>query len=281
MAAVTIRAYGPLNDFLVPGFRQCSFAREVALPASVKDVVEGAGIPHPEIGVVAVNGEPRDFSAIVAPGDRVAVYPWLASLEASGLPALRARLPCPPRFQLDTHLGKLARRLRLAGFDSLYDNAADDVDLAERAGRDDRVLLTRDVELLKRRTVQFGYFVRATAVHQQWLEVSARFDLAPVVRPFTRCTRCNGQLRPTADPGALARVPADVLARGPGGVAERPPAGVSVRDVHKCESCGHVYWEGSHTARIRAWMDSPGCGASIPTPWAPTRAFAEPSCCSS
>lgn len=262
MARITLRAYGPLNDFVVSELRQRSFEREVTLPASVKDVVEGAGIPHPEIGALMVNGEPRDFSALVADGDRIAVYPFLAALDDPTLPVLRDPLPSPPRFLLDTHLGKLARRLRLAGFDTLYANAADDADLAERAERDRRVLLTRDVELLKRRAVEFGYFVRSTDAHRQWLEVATRFDLGPHIRAFTRCTHCNGELRSTTDAEALARVPADVLARGASAAEMRPVSGAPARtsDVYACTSCGHVYWEGSHTARIRAWIRESGIG---------------------
>ena len=260
MARITIRTYGPLNDFVESELRQRPFEREVTLPSSVKDVIEGAGIPHPEIGAIVVNGEPRDFSALLAHRDRVAVYPFFDSIDDVALPRLRGALPSPPRFLLDTHLGKLARRLRLAGFDTLYANAADDADLAEQAARDGRVLLTRDVELLKRRAVEFGYFVRATDAHEQWLEVVSRFALVAHIRAFTRCTRCNGTLRVTTEPEALARVPADVLVRVSSAAAARPVRGDQMHegDVYACSSCGHVYWEGSHTARIRAWLADGG-----------------------
>jgi len=237
---VTLRLYGTLNDFLPRESRQRDVVRDAPLPCSVKDLLESSGVPHPEIGLILIDGVPVGFEAPVPAGARIAAYPTLVRLDASALPALRPALPSPPAFVLDGHLGTLARRLRLAGFDALYENHADDEALAERAARGGRVLLTRDVELLKRRVVEFGAFVRATERAAQFVEVVERFDLAPHMRPFTRCPRCNGMLRVATPNEVTARVPERVRQRG--------------GPFMVCASCGHPYWEGSHTARIRQKM---------------------------
>lgn len=242
MGCITLRLYGLLNDFLPRESRQQEVVRDVSLPCSVKDLVESTGVPHPEIGLILIDGTPAGFDAPVPAAARVAAYPPLVALDASTLPALRPPLPSPPSFVLDGHLGTLARRLRLAGFDAHYESHADDEMLAERAGREGRVLLTRDIELLKRRVVNFGAFVRATDPGEQFVEVVERFDLAPHMRPFTRCPRCNGRLRDATASEVASRVPDRVRERG--------------GPVLACADCGHAYWEGSHTARIRAWLES-------------------------
>ena len=68
-----------------------------------------------------------------------------------------------PRFVLDVHLGRLAAYLRMLGFDTLYQNRCADDCLAEVARNERRILLTRDVGLLKRGSVTHGYYLRATA----------------------------------------------------------------------------------------------------------------------
>jgi uncharacterized protein with PIN domain len=139
---------------------------------------------------------------------------------------------------LDTHLGKLARYLRLLGFDALYSNAYTDAELADiSAGGDKRILLTRDHGLLKRARVTHGYFVRETAPERQAVEVLQRFDLTRRAAPFSRCIQCNGMLRKAAVEEIRDRVP-------PGVVRDFDTFSV-------CDGCGRVYWAGSHYDRLR------------------------------
>ena len=77
---VTLRAYGPLGDFLPASRRGFTQARRIDGSPAVKDVVEAAGIPHPEVALVLVNGEPVGFERRLEPGDRVAVYPLFRSV---------------------------------------------------------------------------------------------------------------------------------------------------------------------------------------------------------
>ena len=234
---VRFRFYEELNDFLPPARRK----RDFDVPynrASVKDMIESLGVPHTEVDLILANGVSVDFSYLVRPGDRIAVYPVFESFDIAGLTRLRPEPLRRPRFVLDTHLGKLARYLRLLGFDALYSNAYSDAELAAiSAEGEKRILLTRDHGLLKRASVTHGCFVRATVPERQAVEVLRRFDLGRRAVPFSRCLQCNGKLRRAA----------------PAEIADRVPPGVA-RDFHvfsACDDCGRVYWAGSHYDRLR------------------------------
>jgi uncharacterized protein with PIN domain len=236
----TLRFYGELNDFLAPGLRQRTVRRAFDGPSSVKDLVESCGIPHAEVDLVLINGEAADFARGVTDGDRVAVFPRFRSLELDRGMGLQPAPPSTPRFALDIHLGRLASYLRLAGFDVAYRNDFTDEQLAALSHDEDRTLLTRDRELLKRSIVSRGYFVRETMPRRQLAEVIRRFDIARQMAPFTRCARCNA---------VLSAVPKASV------VSELPPHVRSSRDTFlRCTGCGHVYWDGTHVDQIRKFL---------------------------
>src|SRR5690606_14295442 len=116
-------------------------------------------------------------------------------------------LPGTPRFIADSHLGALARLLRMAGFDTLYDNHYHDTDIQAIAASQGRVVLTRDRELLKRRAIEHGCYVRALEPAAQLREVARRLGLAGAVRPFSLCLHCNAPLRPVDKDAVRSRVP--------------------------------------------------------------------------
>jgi uncharacterized protein with PIN domain len=237
---VILRFYGELNDFLPANLRQRTIRRLLDGTPAVKDLIESCGVPHTEVDLILINGEAVGFSRGVAPDDRVTIYPRFRSLE---LPAGMGLQPAPapvPRFALDIHLGRLASYLRLAGFDVAYRNDFADADLASLSRRDDRTLLTRDRELLKRSIVSRGYFVRETNPRRQLAEVVRRFDLARQMAPFTRCALCNA---------LLASVPREAVAN------ELPPRVKSRLDSFlRCTGCGRVYWDGTHVDQIRRFL---------------------------
>src|SRR5947207_867839 len=162
MNQVMFRFYGPLNDFLPFEQRQMSFIVAFGGRRSVKDAIESLGVPHPEIELILLNDEPVRFDAAIRDGDRIAVFPNFYAIDISRTPHVQPRPLETVRFVLDGHLGKLARRLRLVGLSATYPAGADDDALAGMAGREARILLTRDRELLKRRNVTYGYFIRET-----------------------------------------------------------------------------------------------------------------------
>jgi uncharacterized protein with PIN domain len=242
MVTATFRFYGELNDFLAPARRQRSFASPCARAASAKHMIEALGVPHTEVELVLVNGEPALFDRLLCDGDRVAVYPRFATLDVSALPRLREPATAPRRFVADAHLGGLARLLRMAGFDTLYDNNYNDDAIAAIAGGDARVVLTRDRELLKRRSIAHGRYVHALRPAAQLAEVVDRLALGGEAAPFSLCLHCNAPLRSVDKATVLGQLP------------------LSVRELHHefrtCDRCHRVYWKGSHWRRMSALLDA-------------------------
>lgn len=241
MSTATFRFYAELNDFLPERRRQREFSHSFHGQPAVKDVIEALGVPHTEVEVVLINGEIADFSTRLRDGARVSVYPMFESLDVSPVVRLRPRPLRKPRFVADNHLGKLAGLLRLVGFDTLYKNDFDDIELTRVAVEQKRILLTRDRGLLKRSVITHGYCVRNSEPRRQLLEVLRRFDLPDVLEPFKRCLACNGLLRRVAREAVAQRLP-------PGVLAEQ-------EEFRECPDCGRIYWQGSHYRHLRDLVD--------------------------
>jgi hypothetical protein len=169
------------------------------------------------------------------------VYPVFELLDIAPLQHLRPRPLRQPRFVLDVHLGKLARHLRMAGFDCRYRNDYRDSELIATALAEQRIILTRDKGVLKQRLVTHGYFVRRSASEEQLCEVVRAFQLEAGLRPFTRCRECNAELHGVPKAQVLERLPEKVR-----GAYER---------FQLCPGCGRIYWEGTHYARLRRLLD--------------------------
>lgn len=225
-----------LNDFLPRERRGRAFATPCARAATTKHMIEALGVPHTEVARILVNGEASGFDRLLEEGDRVAVYPKFATFDSTPLLRVRDRPLRRLRFVADAHLGGLARLLRMAGFDTLYDNHYHDDEIVAVASNEDRVLLTRDRELLKRRTVTHGCYLHALKPAQQFRELFDRLELAASARPFTLCLHCNLPLRAIDKAAVLDRLPP------------------SVRELHDefntCDCCGRVFWKGSHHKRM-------------------------------
>jgi uncharacterized protein len=234
---VEVRAYAELVDLLG------ATTTEVAVgePRSVKDLVESVGLPHPEIDLLLVDDEPVGFDHLVRGGERVAVYPPLHTLRADPEVSLWPTPPEPRRFVLDVHLGTLARRLRLLGFDAWYATDADDAQLAEVAVAQQRILLTRDRGLLMRRAVVHGYCPRSDDPEEQAQEVSHRYGLAERARPLSRCVRCNGVLVPVDREQVLDLLP--------------PRTRREFDRFAQCLDCHQVYWPGSHVDAVEDFVN--------------------------
>jgi uncharacterized protein with PIN domain len=245
-----IRCYAELNDFLPGPRRQRAFRYRFTVPGSVKDALESLGVPHPEIDLLLVNGEPVGFEHLLADGDRVAAYPAFRRLEVSDTSPVHLPPPAEIRFALDAHLGRLTRHLRLLGCDASHSPEASAAALAASASAEDRILLTRDLDLLKRSVVRRGYRVRATDPRAQAVEVVRRFDLAARMEPFTRCLVCGERLGSATTAEAARRVP--------------PAVAEHQTEYLSCPGCGRVYWKGSHYRRLAAlvaWVRDAAAGS--------------------
>lgn len=130
--------------------------------------------------------------------------------------------------------------MRLVGLDAAYPGDCDDDELIEYANIDQRVLLTQDRALLRRRKLWLGCYVRGTRPDEQLRDVLGRF--APPLKPWTRCTACNGPLEPAPRSEVIAML--------------EPGTRRTYTVFSRCTDCGRVYWRGAHSKRIMTIVDS-------------------------
>jgi uncharacterized protein with PIN domain/sulfur carrier protein ThiS len=220
-----------LAPFLRSDLRGGAFERDCARAATLKNAIEALGVPHTEVGVVRVNGEPATLQRIVREGDYVEV----AATKSGSDPDF-------PRFVADAHLGGLARFLRMLGFDTLHRNAFADEEIRRLADAERRIVLTRDRELLKCREIARGAYVRSLKPEAQLAEVAGRYGLVGKARPFTLCLRCNLPLQSVDRAAVAPRVPPAVYA-------------LHQRFV-RCPGCEGIFWPGSHYERMLSALRS-------------------------
>lgn len=232
------RFYEELNDFLPSDKRKRTYPYRFHGKPSVKDAVEAEGVPHAEVDLILADGRSVDFGYHLQDGDRVAVYPVFESLDISPLIRLREKPLRQTRFILDAHLGKLARSLRMLGFDARYRNDLDDPEIIEIAAAEKRIILTRDIGILKRKAVTHGYWLRSSDPEEQVREVLKRLDLCGRIRPFRRCIRCNGVIEPVDKAAVQSRL--------------QPRTDRYYDEFYRCADCGRIYWKGSHYQKMIA-----------------------------
>jgi len=141
------------------------------------------------------------------------------------------------RFILDVHLGRLAKYLRLCGFDTLFSSFYEDREIIDIARRENRIIVTRDKLLLKSAGDVLGYLVRSQYHDEQLREVFGRFDLKVHARLFTRCIACNTLLEDVRKEEIEDRLLADTRRY------------YSV--FRRCPGCDRIYWEGSHYENMK------------------------------
>ena len=151
----------------------------------------------------------------------------------------------PLQLLADGMLGKLAKWLRLLGYDTAYDNVASDRELARRARAKGRVLLTRDRGLAARRGLR-TLLIQSEVLEEQVQEV--RDGLGGPPHPaLSRCSVCNAVLEPISPAGIADRVPPYVLK--------------TQTEFRRCPGCGRVYWPGSHLQAMRGQIEKLIAGA--------------------
>ena len=178
------RFYEELNDFLVPQHHKQTIEYRFDGQPAIKDPIQVLGVPHSEVDLILVNNESVGFDYRLKDGDRVAVYPVFERFNITSVQRLRARPLRVTAFIVDVNLGKLARRLRLLGFDAVHSNRLRDGEIVDIATREKRILLTRDKRLLFRKAITHGLWVRAADADTQLEEVLQRLDLYDQTRPL-------------------------------------------------------------------------------------------------
>lgn len=150
-----------------------------------------------------------------------------------------------PRFVADGNVGRLARRLRMLGFDAVFAHPVEDDELVAIAAREGRVLLTRDTYILHRRIVFDGrvraILITTDDIRGQLRQVARALDLRPPFDVFSRCLECNA---------ALVSAPREEVE------AEVPPFVLRTQETFtRCPICRRVYWAGTHREHMLHEID--------------------------
>jgi len=230
------RFYGELNDFLPIRRRnaECRYAFN-GHPA-IKDAIEAQGVPHTEVELIEVNGQSVGFGYQLRHEDAAAVYPELERPQLSPVIRLREAPLRRTAFVLDVHLGKLARTLRLLGFDALYRNDYTDAQIIATALEEHRILLTRDRRMLYDRRITHARWLHSVRAEEQACEVVRRFQIGCEIGCFARCPVCNSRIQPVEKEAVLPRL--------------EPLTRIWYSDFFQCTGCAKIYWKGSHYDRI-------------------------------
>jgi len=233
----TLILKGSLGDFLDLSVKETFVELKFELHPAIKDLIEAKGVPHTAIFKLTVNGQQQSLDYNVKAGDLITALPF-ESVEALEFDSIYTQ---PTTFIVDVHLAKLAKTLRLLGFNTAFDKNWDDKDIIRISNQEHRMILTRDIELLKNGDTQFGYWVRSQDPDQQIRELLQRFLLSDQLAPFTRCMKCNG---------LLAEVPISK-------VKEKVPPKVKqwCSQFFQCQDCKQVYWKGSHYEKLQQKVD--------------------------
>ena len=225
-----------LKDFLSFDKRNRWFDHKVKGQPAVKDTIESLGVPHTEVGFIVINNRPSRFFAQLGDGDRIAVYPDLPQRNQYPGGGLKEKPSKNPKFILDSHLGKLARHLRLLGFDVIYKRDFPDEEIIRLVKKANRIVLTRDIGLLKNKLISCGYWVRSIDAAKQIKEVLKRYELIQKIRPFSRCLECNGKIKKVAKKKVLPLLP--------------PKVQRYYDKFYRCDDCRKIYWQGSHYEQL-------------------------------
>lgn len=148
-------------------------------------------------------------------------------------------------FIVDTNVGKLARWLRMLGYDTLFINNIDDEELIGIGLKEKRVLLTKDTQIMLRRVVISdrlkAILIQSDDVKAQLLQVVRAMKLDQE-RKFTLCLECNEPLVPKRKDEVQELVPPYVFK--------------TQSNYYQCPSCQRVYWRGTHWQRMKQEVET-------------------------
>jgi len=217
-----------------------SFLHDFDRKASLKDVIESLGIPHPVIDKLTVNSAEVGFNYILRDKDIVEATPLTPPVNPFVPTILRPEALDRIAFAVDVNVGKLALHLRSLGFDTVYGSNTGDDKLAAIAYSQKRILLTRDATLLKRKIIMHGYLPRTQDSTRQLIEVVRLYDLSRKIKPLSRCIPCNGLLVPVSKETILDRL--------------EPLTRKYYESFHICQECKKIYWPGTHQKKIISFI---------------------------
>ena len=207
MPKVTFRFYEELNDFLPKHKRKTDFEAEFKGKRSIKDMIEALGVPHTEIDLILVNGKSVDFNYTLQDNDRISVYPVFESFNIKGVTLVRKTPLRRHKFIADINLGNIVKYMRVLGFDLYYDSLLSTRKIIEISKRENRIILTKSRRLLKLKKVTHGVFIHPGTTTEQIRQIIDYLDIKDNIKPFSRCLRCNTQLKIISNEKCLNRTP--------------------------------------------------------------------------
>jgi uncharacterized protein with PIN domain len=212
--------------------------------ASIKDIIEALHVPHTEVRSIVQREGELPFSHIPEGGETLLLHAFLPGTDVTR-PSLLRPDPLPEAaFAVDINAGKLAKLLRMSGFDTLYDPQWRETELLDQAIAGRRILLSRNRDLLKRKCVDWGHLVRAEQPVEQLREILVLYGLQDAVHPFSRCLECNTLLKPVPKSAILHRL--------------EPLTRKYYRTFHTCPDCDRIYWQGSHRSHMKGVLENLG-----------------------
>ncbi|WP_345980870.1 Mut7-C RNAse domain-containing protein [Sulfurimonas sp. HSL3-2] len=145
------------------------------------------------------------------------------------------------KFIADCHLGKIAKYLRIFGFNTLYFQSIDDDDIIEIAQKEERFLLTSDKILFQRMKHHDALYLVHAGFEEQLKEIFHHYKLFDKTRPLSRCIKCNGELEKIEKLEIIEELKAKTRKY--------------FDTFEKCKECGTVYWHGDHYKNMLKFVD--------------------------
>lgn len=228
---------GDTKELLRPAQERDPIVYPLTRRASIKDVLEGLGVPHTEVGRILLDGLDQSFAKIPCDGEYYRIQP-LSPHEPPTVPTFLRPEPLPAcAFLVDVNVGRLAGLLRMAGIDAAAAGPETETDdLLRRAADERRIVLSRNRDLLRHRILVFGRLVRSQDPDEQLAEIIHLYRLQDELRPFTRCIACNGLLAEIDKAKVIDRL--------------LPLTKKYFDRFQECPGCGKIYWPGSHHEKM-------------------------------
>ena len=212
--------------------------------APIIDIIESIGVPHTEIGRISAKGAELDFHFKPRSTMSVDVSPVQALCDVREKTLLRP-VPYPDiRFIVDENVVKLAVFLRILGLDAIYHPGIHDGEIAAIARAQKRVVLSRDIQLFKRKNIVYGRYIRSINPLDQIKEIKDFFRFHEPFAPFTRCLECNTVLAPVSKESVIHRL--------------EPKTKAYFNEFRLCPVCDKVFWRGSHHDHMMQALTSSG-----------------------
>lgn len=202
----------------------------------IKDIIESHGVPHTEVGAILLGEKEVGFRYFPKSGDHIRISGIAPPLNIHSPSKLRPQVFNEIKFIADVNVGKAAVLLRALGFDTLWEDRAADFLIASLAYNEDRIVLTRDIDLLKRKNIIYGQFIDAQDPFLQTRLVLERYGIKGPFNLFSRCTRCNSMLEEVEKDKIIERL--------------LPRTKKYYNEFFICPDCGKLYWKGSHREKI-------------------------------